>query len=111
MKKNIYCVEMEVGHMENSSLPSDCGGAIVNIYLGADSVKEAVDLTNQTLLIDRYCPVETLAVVKVEIEEYDGPQEEGYPEAADLERLKKHGGLWYGPFYLFPQENENAASS
>lgn len=110
MKQNIYCVEMEVGHMEGSRLPEGCGGAIVNVYLGADSVREAVGLTDQTLMIDRYMPVDTRSVNKIELEEYEGPDEEGYPDKQDLLKLQENGGLWYGPFYLFPDNRESASS-
>ncbi len=99
MEKDIYRVEVEVAPMEGAEMPADFIGAIVNVYMPAHNIREAIDLTEKQLLSDRYKTVETTAAFQLDLEgtDYD-TDEEGYPGNKELYALLENGGYWYGPF-------------
>lgn len=103
--KSIYSVDIEVTHMEGTQLPSDCGGGFVSVYLRDNDIRSAIDSAEDELLSDLYKPIEVNAAYKIEEEEfYELEIEEGYPEVQDLQNILKNGGVWYGPFHLYPIE-------
>ncbi len=105
--KNIYRIDIEVTHMEGTQLPNDCGGGFVSVYLREGSIKSAIDSAESELLSDLYQPVEVNAAYKIEEDEFSELEpEEGYPEESDLENMLINGGVWYGPFHLYPVEEE-----
>ncbi len=102
MKKDVYRVEVEVAPMEGTQLPADTIGAFVNVYAGADSIREAIDVVEEALHSDCYKPIETYAAYQLDLEDIDyDTDEEGYPGNDDLIRLKETGDVWYGPFNLW----------
>ncbi len=103
----IFRVDIEVTHMEGSQLPSDSGGAFVSVYLRAGGIKSAIDDAENSLLSDLYKPIEINAAYKIEEDEFaELEPEDGYPEESDFHNLLKNGGVWYGPFHLYPVEAE-----
>jgi len=96
----------EVGHMEFSQLPKDSAGAIVNVYVGAITLRDALDISEKQLLDDRYRPIDIIEAFELDLEGTDfNTDEEGYPQNKDLEAIRLNKGHWYGPFTLFPYEN------
>ena len=109
MNKELYRVDVEVGPMEGTQLPEDFMGAFVSVYLPAANIKEAIDLTEEYLLTDKYSPIETTAAYQLDLDEIDyNTDEEGYPGDKELKDLLVHGGYWYGPFngWFSMEENE-----
>ncbi len=88
MTKHVFRIEVEVGPMEGTQLPSDCAGAFVNVYLGADEIRAAIDTVEKQLLADRYRPVSVYAAFVLDLEgtDYD-TDEEGYPGNDGLGRM------------------------
>ncbi|WP_369157937.1 hypothetical protein [Candidatus Thiodiazotropha sp. LNASS1] len=106
MKKYVFRVGVQVEPMEGTQLPEDCAGAYVNVYLGADEIREAIERVEIELLNDCYMPVLTYEAYQLDLEERDyDTDEEGYPGNADLIHLQENGGIWYGPFNLYPPED------
>ena len=94
--------------MEGTQLP-DCGGAFVNVYVGTDDIRTAIDKVETQLLEDRYKPVCTYDAYALDIDETDyDTDEEGYPGNDDLRQIKETGEIWYGPFNLYPPEDEDS---
>jgi hypothetical protein len=107
MKKYIFRVGVEVTQMEGTQLPSECGGACVNVYLGADDIRDAIDLAECELLSDCYKPIYTYEAYELDLEDTDyNTDEEGEPGNDDLLNLQKNGGIWYGCFHTYPPESE-----
>lgn len=109
MNREVYRVEIEVGRMEGTQLPEDFIGAFVSVYLPATDIKEAIDLTEEYLLTDKYNPIETTAAYRLDLDDIDyDTDEEGYPGNKDLRNLLENGGYWYGPFngWFSVEENE-----
>jgi hypothetical protein len=105
--KSIYRVDLEVTHMEGTQLPIDCGGGFVSVYLRDYNIRSAIDNAESELLSDLYKPVEVNAAYKIDEDEFSEIEpEEGYPEESDLKNMLANGGVWYGPFHLFPVEDE-----
>ena len=104
----VYRVEVEVAPMEGTQLPDDCAGAIVNVYIGATTIREAIDRVETELLDDCYKPIFTLAAFVLDLEE-DVPEteEEGYPNKEDLVKIMNERDIWYGPFYTYPPEQKD----
>lgn len=109
MKKDIYHVEVEVAPMEGTQLPANAVGAFVNVYVGADSIREAINEVERNLLSDLYKPVETSAVYQLDLEDFDyDTEEKGYPGNDDLLKLKETGEVWYGPFNWWQSDEQNS---
>ena len=107
MSKRIYRIEVEVEPMEGTQLPSDCAGAFVNVFIDATNLVEAIREVETQLIIDCYKPVNTYAAFELDIEEDDyRDEDEGYPRKEDLIDLLKNGGVWYGPFNMYPPEGK-----
>ena len=101
----IFRVDVEVGHMTDCQLPKDAAGAIVSVYVGAHTLRDAMDRAESELLEDRYRPIDTSAAYELDLESEDfDTDEKGYPGNADLAKLREECGLWYGPFYTYPHE-------
>ena len=108
MKKDVYRIEVEVGPMEGTQLPEECESAFVNVYVGANDIREAIDLVEEQLLSDCYKPIETSAAFQLDLDETEfDTDEEGYPDNEDLLNIQKTGGVWYGPFNWWPREKDN----
>lgn len=92
--------------MEEAQLPPNCAGAFVNVYLGADSIVEAINMAEAELLRDYYRPIDTAAALELNLDEtnYD-MAEQGYPGNKDLMNLQANGGVWYGPFFCYLPED------
>lgn len=103
----VFRVNIEVGHMEGCQLPIEAAGAIVSVYVGSHTLRDALDRAEQQLREDRYRPIDAISVYELDldVEDFD-TEEEGYPNNADLEKIRDTMGLWYGPFYTFPYEPE-----
>ena len=105
--KSIYRIDLEVAHMEGTQLPADCGGGFVSVYLRDCNIRSAMDSAESELLSDLYKPVEINAVYKIDEDEFSELEpEEGYPDESDLKNMLVNGGVWYGPFHLYPVEEE-----
>lgn len=101
----VFRVNVEVGHMEGTQLPPGSQGAFVNVYVGAVTIREALDKVETRLLWDRYRPIDIYAAYELDLEDTGIDRaEEGYPNREDLKTLKETGDIWYGPFHLFPAE-------
>ena len=97
--------------MPETQLPVDCAGAVVNVYISAVTLREALDLVERQLTKDRYRPVDFCEAYELDLEGTDfDTDEKGYPGNADLEQIRVEGGHWYGPFFTFPHEDEAAES-
>ena len=107
----VFRVQVEVGQMEGTQLPSDCQGAFVNVYVGAVTIREALDKAEAQLLADRYRPIDISEAYELDLEgaNFD-TDERGYPGNDDLRQLRESGDTWYGPFNAFPPEEEGAAT-
>ena len=102
MKKYVYRITVNVTHMKGSSLPGDCAGAFVNVYQPADTIREAIDLAEKSLLADLYKPVETTAAYQLDDDEYESEyQEEGDPTGEDITGLLDSGESWYSAFHTY----------
>lgn len=108
MNKEIYRVTVEVKHMEGTTLPDDFLGAIVNVYLPAFNIREALDLAEEYLLTDKYKPVDIFSAYQVEIDddEIESDDEEA-PSRQDFINLLNNGGYWYGPFHSWSGVEDN----
>lgn len=108
MYQNLYRILVEVGPMSGTDLPEDCGGAWVDVYLAADTIKSAIDAAEHALLEDRYRPVATLEAFTLDLEhytDYDEAEEADHiPTADELLQLWETGGVWYSAFFTFPPE-------
>ena len=103
----VYRIDVEVGHMSGCQLPAEAAGAIVSVYVGAHTLRDAMDRAEQELANDRYRPIDTTGAYELDLEREDyDTDEKGYPGNADLAKLKEELGLWYGPFYTFPHEDD-----
>jgi hypothetical protein len=104
----VFRIQVEVGHMSGCQLPEDAAGAFVNVYVGASTIRDAMDRAERYLVEDRYRPIDIYAAYELDLdgEDYD-TDEEGYPGNADLEEIRLHGGCWYGPFITFPHDEDS----
>ena len=99
----VFRIQVEVGHMSGCQLPEDAAGAFVNVYVGALTIRDALDLAERYLIEDRYRPIDISVAYELDLEGVDYDTDEtGYPGHADLEEIRLHGGRWYGPFNTFP---------
>jgi len=106
MNRRLYRIEVEVEPMQGTTLPPDCAGAYVNVYLAAVNIIEAIKSVESELLSDLYMPINTYGAFELDLEETDyDTDEEGCPGNKDLLNLKLNGGIWYGPFHLYPPED------
>ncbi|GAB1266165.1 hypothetical protein [Aurantivibrio infirmus] len=104
--KSIFRIDIEVAHMEGTQLPMDCGGAFVSVYLREENIRAAMDSAESELLTDLYKPKEITAAYQIDEDEFEElEEEEGYPNEKDFRNLLLNGGVWYGPFHLFPAES------
>ncbi len=104
MVAHVFIIQVEVTHMEGTQLPADCAGAIVNAYIGAHDIRDAINRVEAELLEDCYQPVFIFSAGVLDIDEADFDDEEGYPELEDLIRIQASDEIWYGPFNVFPPE-------
>ena len=89
--------------MDGTRLPETCGGACVHVFLRAEDIPHAVEFAENELLADKYMPASTYEAIELEFEEFDNePEDDGYPAGDDLEDILNNGGVWYGPFSLYP---------
>jgi hypothetical protein len=104
--KYVFRVGVQVEPMIGTQLPDDCAGAYVNVYVGSNCIRSAIDLCEEQLLVDCYKPIYTYEAYELELEDidYDGEEAEGYPNNKELEGILQNGGLRYGPFNCFPPE-------
>ena len=95
--------------MEGTQLPDNCEGAFVNVYIGADDIRKAMDIAERNLLDDCYKPVRLSAAFELDLEgiDYDS-DEKGYPGNADLQDIRNNADVWYGPFNCFPHERDES---
>ena len=93
--------------MEGCLLPSDCAGAFVNVYVGDNDIRTAMNRVESDLVTDYYRPIELYEAYKLDLEDVDySTDEEGYPSNDDLVQLRESGGRWYGPFNCYPWVDE-----
>lgn len=105
MNKYIFRVEVEVEPMEGTTLPNDVAGAFVNVFIGANDIRDAINNVEAQLLRDCYKPVYTYAAFELDLDETDfDAGEDGYPNNQDLLRIQKTNEIWYGPFNCYPPE-------
>ncbi|BCE03215.1 hypothetical protein [Marinicellulosiphila megalodicopiae] len=108
MKAFIFRVEVEVIPMSGTQLPDDAAGAFVNCYIGADNIREAIDLVEAQLLEDCYKPFQTYAAFSLDLDEVDyDTLEDGLPDNEDLLKLQSTGAIWYGPFNTYLPEMDD----
>lgn len=104
---SVYRVEFEVEKMEGTQLPEHCEGAFVNVYIGTDNIKKAIDMTEKSLLKDCYKPFRIIAAFELDLEETDCETvEKGCPSNADLQNIRINSDIWYGPFHCYPYEED-----
>lgn len=108
MNKNVYRVDVEVGPMEGTQLPEEAEGAFVSVYIGADSIRQAIDAVEQRLLLDRYQPIETTAAFQLDPDEDGSDIGDDEPDSDDLRSLQRSGGTWYGSFNWWYPERKHA---
>lgn len=111
--KAVFRIGVHVRPMEGTQLPPDVGGAFVNIYIGIDDIRKAIDIAEGTLLEDCYKPFRVYEAYEIDIEDFEGDveeNEEGYPTLRELEEIRGNNGFWYGPFNTYPLEEENELS-
>jgi hypothetical protein len=101
----VFRIQVEVGHMRGCQLPEDAAGAFVNVYVGASTIRDAMDLAERYLTEDRYRPIDISVAYELDLDgvDYD-TDEEAYPGNAELEEIQHNGGHWYGPFNTFPYD-------
>ncbi|MCU7838548.1 MAG: hypothetical protein KZQ94_04095 [Candidatus Thiodiazotropha sp. (ex Troendleina suluensis)] len=107
MFKYIFRVEVEVEPMEGTTLPTDTAGAFVNVYVGANHIRDAIEKVETQLLKDCYKPVYTYAAYEMDLDNNDyDTNEEGYPNNKDLIKIQESRTMWYSPFNCFPPEEK-----
>ena len=107
MTKKIYRLNIEVKKSKDDSLPDDCGGAFVNVYVPASSILEAIELAEKELRDDSFWPVETISANQLEEYEFEAEEyEQGDPAPTDLKNILEAGGKWYAAFNSYPKEQD-----
>ena len=53
-KKHVFCIEVELKSIPGGRLPESIDGAWLQVYLGADDLREAIALAETTLATDGY---------------------------------------------------------
>ena len=92
----------------HAQLPSSCAGAFVNVYVGAITLREALNKSEAHLFEDKYKPIDISCAYELDLDiaDYD-TDEKGYPNNKDLEVVRDEEGYWYGPFNTFPYDDDN----
>lgn len=105
---SVFCIEVEVLRSRHDSLPAECGGAFVNVYLAAADIRSALDLAETSLSDDGYRVHSLEAAFTVDLGEYlkdpEDPNAQGEPEYEDLLQLLDDGSVWYGTFHCYPPD-------
>lgn len=107
MNKYLFRVEVEVEPMEGTSLPPDVSGAFVNVFVGENDIRDAINKVEAQLLKDCYKPVYTYAAYEIDLSKNDfTTNDEGYPVIEDLVRIQESKSMWYSSFNCFPPEEK-----
>ena len=94
----LYRCGVEVAQMPGSSLPKGWRGAYVNVYIVAKNIRNAIDLSEQSLLSDMYKPVDTFTAWEVDLEHWQ-QEEDDVRSKADVESLVEPGEYLYSGFH------------
>lgn len=108
MSTTIYQVSTEVVPLPGSQMPGDVSGGFVDCFVAAGHIIEAITRAKRELEADEYEVVDIDACLRIDLAEWE-PPEEDYPTRAELTELLDSADILFGPFYCYEDDEGDEA--